>query len=245
MTHVIIEEGYIFKKAGINHKEKVEYLMRELSYDDLDELMILQKEVYQSIENKKLYQMRKEREFIEYLDNGGIFLGVFVNEQLVAARITDVPGLKEHNYGYLLDYPEDRLLKSMHFKIMLVRPKYRGNGLQIRTMRLIEKMFIHKGYQYGLCRISPDNYYSLANALEFGLEIKSITAFKNHQKYIRCILEKDLDALQPITYQNIEYVDNTNIKKQQDLINNGFVGFKAKNFNLIDNFTIVYGKTEH
>ena len=112
-------------------------------------------------------------------------------------------------------------------------------------MRLIEKIFIHKGFQTGLCRNSPAHYYSLANALEFGLEIKAITAFKNHEKYIRCILEKDLDALQPITYQNIEYVDNTDIKKQQALLADGFVGFKAKNFNLIDNFTIVYGKTEH
>lgn len=112
-------------------------------------------------------------------------------------------------------------------------------------MRLIEKMFIHKGFKYGLCRISPDNYYSLVNALEFGLEIQTINSFKKHQKYIRCILGKDLDALQPITYQNIEYVDNTNIKKQQQLLKDGFVGFKAKNFNLIDNFTIVYGKTEH
>ena len=244
MVH-IIEEGDIFKKAGINHKEKVEYTMRELDYSDLKELMILQKDVYQSIENKKLYQMRKEEEFIEYLDNGGIFLGVFVKQQLVAARITDVPGLKEHNYGYLLNYSEEKLLKSMHFKIMLVRPKFRGNGLQIRTMRLIEKMFIHRGFQYGLCRISPDNYYSLANALQFGLEIKTINAFKNHEKYIRCILSKDLDALQPITYQNIAYVDNTNIKRQRKLIEEGYVGFKAKNFNLIDNFTIVYGKTEH
>lgn len=244
MNH-IIEEGYIFKKTGINHKEKVEYTMREINFDDLDELLTLQKEVYQSIENKKLYQMRKEEEFIEYLNNNGIFLGVFVNDQLVAARITDVPGLKEHNYGYLLNFPKEKLLKSMHFKIMLVRPKYRGNGLQIRTMRLIEKIFIHKGFQYGLCRISPDNYYSLANALEFGLEIKAINAFENHQKYIRCILSKDLDALQPITYQSIEYVDNRNIKKQQELIAEGYVGFKAKNFNLIDNFTIVYGKTDH
>lgn len=244
MVH-IIEEGYIFKKTGINHKEKVEYTMRELDYSDLKELMILQKDVYQSIENKKLYQMRKEKEFIEYLDNGGIFLGVFVKQQLIAARITDVPGLKEHNYGYLLNYSEEELLKSMHFKIMLVRPKFRGNGLQIRTMRLIEKMFIHRGFQYGLCRISPDNYYSLVNALQFGLEIKTINAFKNQEKYIRCILSKDLDALQPITYQNIAYVDNTNIKRQRKLIEEGYVGFKAKNFNLIDNFTIVYGKTEH
>jgi len=219
--------------------------MRALSYDDIEALLVLQKEVYQSIENKKLYQMRKKEEFIEYLNNGGLFLGVFVKNQLIAARITDVPGLQTHNYGYLLNYSKEDLLKSIHFKIILVRPKYRGNGLQIRTMGLIEKMFIHKGYQYGLCRISPDNYYSLANALHFGLEIKAIKAFKNQEKYIRCILSKDLDALQPITYQNIAYVDNNNIKRQQKLIEAGYVGFKAKNFNLIDNFTIVYGKTEH
>lgn len=238
----IIEEGSIFKKVDFDHKEKVEYIMREFSYNELDQLMELQKDVYSNIDNKKLYQMRRKEEFIEFLNNGGIFLGVFVNNQLVAARITDVPGLQRHNYGYELNFSKEKLLKSIHFKIMLVKSEYRGNGLQIRTMRLVEKIFIHKGFQFGLCRISPDNYYSIKNALHFGLEIKAIKKFKADNGYVRCILSKNLDSLQHITYAEVKYADNNDINYQMELLNQGYVGFKAKNFNKINNFTIVYGK---
>lgn len=238
----ILEHGYIFKKTGINKKEKVEYYMKEIHSEQIYEILELQKHVYNNIEDKSLYQKRSYDEFLKYLKDGGIFLGVFVNRELVAVRITDVPGLKEHNYGYLLNYSKEKLLKSIHFKIMLVKKEYRGNNLQLRTLLLVEKIFLQRGFSYGLCRISPDNYFSLKNALEFGLEIKSIEEFNANQVYTRFLLSKDLETLQSITFKPVKYVSNKDIKKQKKLLNDGYIGFKAKNFNAIDNFTIVYGK---
>ncbi|MGM0378584.1 MAG: hypothetical protein ACQEQE_02460 [Bacillota bacterium] len=247
----VLERGFIFKKVDINEKEKVNYYIKELTLDELDSLMTLQNEIHQDIpdEYKETYVCKPKKEFKKYLENGGIFLGIYVDNKLIGARITETPKLSKKNLGYFLDFTKDQLLKTMHFKTMLVKKEFRGNNLQIRSMNLVEKMFIKRGYKYGMCRISPNNYYSLSNALKFGLKIQAIKLqFQNKENTsskLRCILNKKLDATQPITFEKIEYVKNTNIDRQLNLIEDNYVGFKAKNFNKIDDFTIVYGKDIH
>lgn len=243
----IIEQGSIFKKVDINQKEKVNYVIKEIPREDIRKIIQLQDSVYENINDKHIYVCKSEKDFSTYLNNGGIFLGVYVEDELVAARITDSPGLSKYNLGHTLGFSEEDLLKTMHFKTILVKNEYRGNNLQVRSMKLVEKMFIQRGYTFGLCQISPDNYYSLANAMNFGLQIRKIKLqFKNKKNVtpeLRCILSKDLSSVQPITFQEIEYVKNTNIDKQKELLSKNFVGFKAKNFNTINDFTIVYGRT--
>lgn len=107
------------------------------------------------------------------------------------AAIFDIlrPGLADFNYGYDLGLSEEELLQVVHMDTSAVHPDYRGNGLQVRMMRIAEQELSGKGRRILLTTVHPDNHYSLRNILSQGYRIQKRTEKYGSERYI---LRKDI-----------------------------------------------------
>ena len=174
----------------------MEYLIQktdDLSFDELDRVILLIEDVWKKMESKEWFTMdeasliRKrfqQKEATLYLakdkftgDTAGLFMVTF-------------PALTDENLGWDLNFSQEDLLKTAHMDTVVILPKYRGYGLQKKLMLAAEMDLKERGIKYLLCTIHPDNRYSLGNALALDYQVVKTT-----QKYgglMRHILQKEL-----------------------------------------------------
>ncbi len=124
------------------------------------------------------------------MDLGKMELWVAMDGDIMAAAFYLIyPGLDPCNYGYILNYSQEKLGRVVNMDTVAVRSEYRGQGLHFRLMEAAEAELLVKGTWIALCTIHPDNCFSLANALKRGYTIQ-----KKIAKYgsVRYVLRKDI-----------------------------------------------------
>lgn len=124
------------------------------------------------------------------MENGVMELWVAMDGHRIAGAFDLIhPGLEEYNYGYDLDFDEERLLRVVQMDTAAVHPDYRGLGLQKKLMETAEAEIRKMSGRILLCTIHPDNVFSLNNVLKQGYSVE-----KKLPKYgsVRYVLRKDL-----------------------------------------------------
>ena len=117
------------------------------------------------------------REYIEthIEENGFIFLaeGYLEGEEpeLAGFFVVDIPGESEHNLGWDIGFDLEQCRRVVHMDTAVVAEGWRGLGLQHRLMQACEKELSHRGWEYLLATVHPDNIYSLNNARKGGYEV--------------------------------------------------------------------------
>ena len=117
------------------------------------------------------------REYIEtHIDESGfIFLaeGIVADErpELAGFFVVDFPGESEHNLGWDIGFDLEQCRRVVHMDTAVVAEGWRGLGLQHKLMQACEKELAHRGWEYLLATIHPDNIYSLNNALKGGYQV--------------------------------------------------------------------------
>ncbi len=119
----------------------------------------------------------------------GIAVGVWQGERLGGYAVIHFCGRNPHNYAAFLGVPEDQWEHWANGNSAVVHPDWRGNGLQQKMMRYAMSKMPPEITHIG-ATISPENQYSLNNALAMGFKV--MMRREMYGGYDRYILAKEL-----------------------------------------------------
>ena len=151
----------------------VEVDMKILDLSYIDKIMILQDEIYDGLEDKQLYATTEKEEFIEYINNKGVILGLTTHEdELIAMGVYVAKGYDKGNYGYDLGITNEELLKVGQIESTVVKEDFRGNRLQKIICEELEEIARERNNTILTSTASPYNKFSVNTFLNLGYEIK-------------------------------------------------------------------------
>lgn len=153
--------------------------IKVLSDSDLDEIIRIQEEAFSVMENSATLRRNTKETFAVCFDEPSIAYGVMYEGRMIAFGMLYCAGEDHENLAYSLDNTDDYdLNKVANVKVIIVRPQFRGNGLQKYLIALLEKHAIDNGYKTLLCTVSPDNQYSMNNFVQSGYEpVKTLNKY--------------------------------------------------------------------
>lgn len=178
-----------FKEQKITVSDKREkereVTIRKCNIDDLEEAILLQNRVYESIINKDTFVMTTREEFIHSL-TFDFCIGVYENGVLKAMSILLKNTISSRNLGNYLGYDKQKLLKTVTFDATFIDPDLRGYSLQKLFINIRKNEAKIWGASEALVAVSLDNIYSLKNLLQEGFDPVDIQPLYGGLK--RCIM---------------------------------------------------------
>lgn len=158
-----------------------------LTLRDIEDIMKLQDRVSHALINKETYVCSLKEEFENVIQNKGLLGYKTEDQKLVALGAYMSYGYDPHNYGYDLEFHEDKLLTVGQIESTIVDPKYRGNGLQRKLCEGLEMLARKDQKNYIMATVSPMNPYSLNNFLQLGyINKKEKLKYGGLRRYILC-----------------------------------------------------------
>lgn len=166
--------------------------LKKLTFEDIDEVLILQDEVVRGLERREFYCDMSKEEFSKSInDFGGTMIGcVTEDEEIVAIGLYVSFQYDDENYGYDLGLRGQELLKVGQVEATIVKKEFRGNKLQDKICEVIENIAIEEGKKIIGATVAPDNIYSLNTFLNRGYEIYEEKI--KYGGYRRYILKKEV-----------------------------------------------------
>lgn len=152
--------------------------IKKLDISSIPALLDIQEEAFEYANGDTDFLRRNTVEtFTPCFDDPSVVLGVFHEENMIAFGILYCAGETEENLAKDIDEVED-LTDNANLKLTIVRPDYRGNGLQRLLILELEKYAKESGFTYLSTTVSPGNPWSLNNCKKCGY-----TEVKILQKY--------------------------------------------------------------
>lgn len=163
-------------------------MLTKLTLKDIKDIMHLQDKVSHAIINKEIYASSSKEDFEEAIRSIGCLLGYKTEDQrLVALGAYMSYGHEVHNYGYDLEFDEEKLFEVGQIESTIVDPEYRGNGLQKKLCEALEMIAREEKKTYIMATVSPMNPYSLNNFLALGyVNEKEKLKYGGLRRYILC-----------------------------------------------------------
>ncbi len=151
---------------------------RLMGADEIPVLLQIQEEAFAAQAGDTDFLRRNTYETLAPCFSGGSrVLGVFSGEECIAFGILyDAEETKE-NLAYDVDCIDD-ILQSANVKLIIVRPAYRGNGLQRLLIDALQGYAKKNGKTWLCATVAPSNSYSMNNFIACGF-----TQHKVLQKY--------------------------------------------------------------
>jgi len=166
--------------------------IKELWENNIDEILILQKKVLDSLQNlfkwNELFFSNTKEEFKYLLNAKNNYAIGFYDNKLIAYSVID-KDVSIYEWKTLLPFDFN---KSAQIDIVVVSPAYQWKGYWKKILSEIENKYINKhSYIKTLfSTVSPYNKASLKMFLSCWYFIDWL--FKKHNKYYRVILRKEL-----------------------------------------------------
>lgn len=225
----LLYEGTITNQ--VLHK-KLPFSMKRLYLEDLPVIEQVQQKVIESLPEKASLQALTTEEFLFILNERGLLVGAFVEDELIGFRALLIPEIDEEHLGWDIGLPSEELQKVIYQEISVVLPEYRGNRLQQKLAEVIMKELpnLEEEFRYVCCTVAPMNIPSLKDKFTQAMHIAALK-----EKYAglkRYILVKDLEN-PDVRYTSHVTVKLDNLEKQQELLNEGYVGI---GFQLVHGF---------
>ena len=155
--------------------------------NDFQAVVDLNETVYASLPDKSVLRYNSPEMIASCLQEPNVILGFWDEENLVAIGVLYVPQCLEEDHAHdvveLLDNEvtglrdgealgleglEKLSIKAANQKLFLVREGYRGQGLQRKLIREIEKIAVARGYNLLCTTCAPNNIFSINNFLKEG-----------------------------------------------------------------------------
>lgn len=153
--------------------EVVKLTLKRLTVNDIDQIMLLQDEIINSLEDKQLYVPSDREEVKNHFETDGVLLGYVTQENVLAALAIYVKrGYSPSNYGHDVGVEGEELLKVGQIDTVLVKSDYRGNNLQYIMCDLLEEVARENNTPILCATASPYNTFSVNNFLKLGYEVK-------------------------------------------------------------------------
>ncbi len=203
---------------------KINYVMRQLTDNQFDEFKSFQYKIVAGLEDQVTLQPLTDEEIQYVLGEGGILIGVYVEEQLVAARALLFPGDDDENLGRDLGLSYEEQMKVVHQEISLVDPDYRGNGLQQTMAKVImqELKFTNPFFEHVCCTVSPGNLPSMRD--KFKQEMVVVEVKNKYGNMPRYIFYKPLKQKLFVDKDSYIFVRTDKTDRQKDFMAAGYVG---------------------
>ncbi len=128
---------------------------------DWEALVALNEAVYEGLSDKTLLRHNSKEMLASCLCEPNVTLGIWDGSMMVAAGILYVPQTQEEDHTHDLDLCG--MYKAANQKLFLVREGYRGQGLQRRLIRELERIAMKMGFNLLCTTCAPNNTYSIAN----------------------------------------------------------------------------------
>lgn len=173
--------------ASEETKNGEKLILTKLTLRDIEDIIKLQDKVSHALLNKETYVCSSKEEFEKVIQNNGLLGYKTEDQKLVALGAYMSYGYDLHNYGYDLEFNEDKLLTVGQIESTIVDPEYRGNGLQKKLCEALEILAREEQKNYIMATVSPMNPYSLNNFLKLGyINEKEKLKYGGLRRYILC-----------------------------------------------------------
>ena len=155
-------------------KDLSTFEFRKLTIDTVPLLLEVQEEAFEYAKGNTDFLRRNTYETLAVCFGGqSEVLGAFDGDKLVAFGILFVAGEGKENLAHDVDEIED-ILTSANVKLIIVRPDYRGNGLQRELVARLEKTAVDAGFKWLCATVAPSNNWSYDNFIKSGFALNKI-----------------------------------------------------------------------
>ncbi len=147
---------------------------RRLDISSIPDLLDIQEEAFEYAKGDSDFLRRNTYETLApCFDEPSVVLGVFYEEKMIAFGILFCAGDGPENLAKDIDEVED-ILENANLKLAIVRPEFRGNGIQYLLIQHLEESARRSGFKWLSVTVSPNNPWSLNNCKKCGYEEKKI-----------------------------------------------------------------------
>ncbi|AMQ05539.1 hypothetical protein [Sporosarcina psychrophila] len=212
-----------------------EITIKRLEADQLDEILILQRKVIESLSTGSFLQPLTEEEFSYILNGKGLMIGAYYQEQLIAFRAMLEPELDEEHLGKDAGLPRSEWPLVLYSEISNVDPDFQGNGLQVLLGKVLMKQVDSQRFRYICTTVAPFNIASLKDKFAHGMQIVALKV--KYGDLLRYILMKDLTG--PLIEQDTLdccFVLMADTEQQQKYL---YDGWKGTGIEQVDNQWVV------
>lgn len=176
---------YFLQKVG-GRPARQTVTLRRCTPAEAPAVFALQNEVRAAMPHPEQFVPDTQENITAYLAHD-LCLGVFDGERLGAYFILRYCGQSEHNYAAFLGIPKAEWDHWANADSAVVHPDWRGNGLQRKLLEAALTL-LRPGIVGIGATVSPENQYSLNNALACGFTIAARREM--YGGYDRYLLEK-------------------------------------------------------
>ncbi|WP_017795652.1 GNAT family N-acetyltransferase [Oceanobacillus kimchii] len=213
--------------------------VRYLTREDLPVIMQLQDIVIEELIDKDSLEPLSREEFLTILSDDKLMIGVFDQQILIGFRAFLNPINDEEGLGKDIGLLESDYPRIVYSEISNVHPDYRGNGLQTFMGKTWMDSLDRRDFRYILATVAPFNIASLKDKFALGMKIYRLkNKYGDKLRYIFC---KDLQANNN-QIKEITKIEMGDIQKQQQYLNDGYVGLKM--MQVKDTWHVEYVKYE-
>ncbi len=163
--------------------------IKVLGDGDLDEIMAVQEETFEELKDSDILRRNTKETFAVCFTEPSIAYGLYNEEEMVAFGMLYCAGDSSENLALSLDEKID-IYSVANLKVVIVRPKYRGNGLQKYLIEILEKHATENGYTTVMATVAPTNNFSMDNFIACGY--KHVKTLKKYGGLERALLIKPL-----------------------------------------------------
>lgn len=169
----------------------IDFNFKKCTIENIDEICEIQEIAFQNLTDTNLLR-RNTREVLQTcLFDPHYTLGVFHKDKLIAFAVLYDGQNTIENIGRDIGIAEENLNFVVNFKLVIVLPDYRGNGLQQELIHKLEAIAKANNKRIMCATISPFNTYSIKNFERSGFKFHSKkTKYGNLE---RCIYYKNLN----------------------------------------------------
>lgn len=163
---------------------------KECTLEDLDEICLIQEEAFEAMVDDSLLRRNSRDALAACLNEPHYTLGAFYKGEMAGFAVLFDPKLTSESIALSAGFSEDIAKQSVNFKLVIVRPSYRGNGLQTAFIEKLGQKAREKGFKKIFATVSPDNEFSKNNFIKNGYVFHS-----QKEKYgglLRNIYYKDI-----------------------------------------------------
>ena len=212
------------------------FTYRKLTEADLSIIQAVQTDVCAALENPAILQPLSDEELLNILSGNGVMIGVFTSERLIAFRALLKPQVDEdEQLG--ADVGAKDFARVLYQEISNVHPDYRGHGLQKLMARWIMDEIDLAHFDWICATVMPYNIASLKDKFTQGMYVYALKL--KYGGKLRYVFGKDLHSTREFTSASI-HVSMGDTEKQQQLLEDGFVGVAMEPFN--DDWLVEYRK---
>ncbi|MBQ8407074.1 MAG: GNAT family N-acetyltransferase [Clostridia bacterium] len=151
---------------------------QKLEIDSVPLLLEVQEEAFEYAKGNTDFLRRNTAETLSVCFEGeSVVLGVFDKDTLAGFGILFVAGEGKENLAYDADEVKD-VNTSANVKLIIVRPDYRGNGLQVELVKRLQESAKKSGFEWLCATVAPTNSYSYDNFVKSGFtHTKTLTKY--------------------------------------------------------------------